>query len=76
MVIATRDDGARLIYDGMRDMAGIKEIPVANIEIDGRKGPSQSALSGLVHGGQFLGWTIQISQSSWDTLMGLMSWDD
>jgi hypothetical protein len=67
-VIATRDDGARLIYDGMRDMAGVREIPVAHIEIDGRKGPSQSALSGLVHGG----WTIQITQSSWDTLMRLM----
>ena len=69
MLIATRSDGARLIYDGLWDLAGIKEIPVAHIELEGRKGPIVSVLGGLVHGG----WKIELTSSEWQQLDELMS---
>ena len=66
--IASRDDGAALIYDGLLDAAGIRQIPVAHIELDGRKGPTQSVLSAFVHPG----WTIDVSDESWEALHRLM----
>jgi hypothetical protein len=68
-LIATRDDGAQLIYDGLLDLAGIKEIPVAHIEWEGRKGPVVSVLGGLVHGG----WHIELSDAEWEQLNELMN---
>lgn len=63
--IASRADGAVVIYDGMLDVAGVKEIAVAHIEVDGRSGPTQPVMSALVRGG----WTILVDKASWEALL-------
>ena len=64
-LLAVREDGARLIYEGADDLYGIRKVHMGRIVSDEGDSARHPVLSIITHGG----WRLKVSNTQWDALL-------